>query len=339
MTEMENGGGPARRVESLLKQGDVTATDLREKYEEIYRESEVWLYQKSHGVHSVVYSLIKDLLPGSRVLDIGCGAGRLAIMCAHTAREVQAIDFSAAAIEIGELNATCAGTKVDFAVADVDSFHDNDVQEFDVTTMLGVLEHVEDPLSILKKINSLTRPNGTIIVSCPNFINQRGFSYMTLLTLLGLPMSLADLRQVDYMAMKDWCEKSGLTFEKTVGAIYKFGWGQKAAADMVKRVPLAVLDSGLEMAFNHSAYDQWIERMCRPTEEMLTWLESHGVLKHIHREIEICPTRKTGISDELWARITKYLSEDIESDPYYSDVAPFCYMGGEAIYILRKVPG
>ena len=58
---------------------------------------------------------------------------------------------------------------------------------------------------------------------------------MTLLTLFGLPMSLADHRQVTYVDMQRWCKKTGFQLQKTVGAIYRFAWEEGAVEDMLDK--------------------------------------------------------------------------------------------------------
>jgi ubiquinone biosynthesis O-methyltransferase len=312
---------------------------VREKYEEIYEDSEAWLYAKSHGVHSVVYSLIADRVRGRTVLDVGCGAGRLAIMCAHHAVEVRGFDFSETAIVIADLNAASAGQDVDFRVADIDTFcATSETASYDVVTMLGVLEHVEDPVATLRDISPLIRDGGTLVVSCPNFINPRGFMYMTLLTLFGLPMSLADLRQVDHMNLREWAAATGYGVEQVAGALYRFGWDEKAVADMERRVPLAVHDSGLDLPLDYERYGAWLERMAAPMTETLAWLESRGVLQRIRRALELRFERVVDVGDELWERMSRYMNENIEADPFYSTEPPFAYLGGECIYVLEKLP-
>lgn len=311
--------------------------DLQIKYEEIYRDSDVWLFTKSNGIHSVVLGQIKEYLSNKRVLDVGCGAGRLAIMCANFAKEVTGFDFSESAIRLARLCASCTKTNnVEFLVSDINKYCQQISKKYDVITMIGVLEHVQEPVNILREVTNILDKHGTLIIACPNFINFRGFSYMTLLTLFGLPMSLADLRQIDIKDIKIWAENVGLKLEKTFGAIYKFAWAKKASKDMIKRVPEAIEDKNLKIELDFKAYSAWLDRMAEFNEEYLNWLKQQGVLKSIKRSVKMKVERDKNIDSVLWEKIKRYLNEDIKSDPYYSNTPPFCYMGGEGIYLLKK---
>jgi 2-polyprenyl-6-hydroxyphenyl methylase/3-demethylubiquinone-9 3-methyltransferase len=311
--------------------------DLHVKYEEIYRDSDVWLYTKSHGVHSAILGQIKDYLLSKKVLDVGCGAGRLTIMCAHFAKEATGFDFSESAIKLARLCASCTKTNnVEFFVSDINEFCEQASRKYDVITMAGVLEHIQEPVTTLRAVAELLDKDGILVVSCPNFINFRGFSYMTLLTLFGLPMSLADLQQIDVKDIRAWAKNVGLKLEKTLGAIYKFGWAEKASKDMIKRVPLAIKDKNLGIEVDFEAYNTWLDRIVEFNEEYLNWLKQQGILKLIERSVKINVERDENIDSVLWEKVKQYLDEDIKSDPYYSDTPPFCYMGGEGIYLLKN---
>lgn len=325
------------KVESILVDKNKTAI-IQAKYEEIYGKSDVWLYKKSHGVHSVILSAINKELDGAKYLDLGCGAGRLAIMCSYFAEEVWGIDFSKNAIELAKLCSMCTDRdNIKFFHGDLDNFCERESNLFDIVSMVGVLEHVPDPVSTLKKTLSILKNGGLLVISCPNFVNFRGFTYMTLLSLFDLPMSLADLRQIDIKDIKIWAAEVGLTLERTIGAIYKFAFSEKASADMIKRVPLAIRDKGLDIKFNYEMYNRWLNRMVDFNQSYLDWLFDHGILKSIQKSVQIKAENKTDMKPKLWRKICSYLNEDITSDPYYSDTPPICYFGGEGIYFLRKI--
>ena len=324
------------KVQSYLVE-DGGPDGLHRKYEEIYQKSDAWLYTKSHGVHSVVLGEIKEEIKDKRVLDMGCGAGRLAIMCAHSASHVDGIDFSESAVFIAERNAECCGiTNIRFHADDISTFDPGIGMAYDVITSIGVLEHVPDPLVTLRRLNSMLAPGGLAVVSCPNFLNFRGHTYMTLLTLFGLPMSLADLRQVDYHDIQQWSAQSGFNHERTVGAIYGFAWGEKAITDMIKRVPAALSDKPISADLDHDSYQKWLHKNLDSNTKFLQYLEEASLLKRIQRQVKLQFKKTADVPEGLWDKMNQYIDEDITTDPYYCDVEPFCYFGGEGIYFLRK---
>ena len=309
---------------------------LQDKYEEIYRDSDVWLYKRSNGIHSVIYNHIKGKINNKNVLDVGCGAGRLSIMMGFVANFVDAFDFSECAISIAKKNAECCGVRnVNFFIDEIEKFLPKDGKKYDLITLVGVIEHVKDPKAVLTKFGNLLKNHGNLIVSCPNFLNFRGDSYMTLLSLFGLPMSLADLRQIDYTNIKDWAETTGFELEKTVGAIYNSSWGEKAVKDMIKRVPLAVQDKQLKIELDYSYYNSWLESRIESNRMLLDFLEENGFLKRITKQVEMNFSNVDNIEKKLWSKMFEYINEDIEGDPYYSDVTPINYIGGECIYFLK----
>lgn len=322
------------KIRSALVEG-AGARDLKRKYEEIYASSDVWLYRKSQGVHTVIFSLIEDLLPGARALDAGCGAGRLSLMCATRATAVVGVDFSEGAIAIASLCADACDVKnTSFVCEDLTRF--SDPEPFDLVTLIGTLEHVPDPVESLRDLNRHLRPGGIAVVSCPNFLNFRGHTYMTLLTLFDLPMSLADVRQVAYWDIRAWAARTGFEHVASAGAIYRFAWDRKSIEDMIRRVPAALRDRDLGVTVDLPRYNAWLESMEEPNRAALEWLERQGVLRRIERRVTLSPRRPNGVDDDLWGRIQEYLCEDIEADPYWSDVEPLCFQGGEGIYLLRK---
>jgi len=330
-----SGDEASKRVESLASRTR-DLTQLKQKYDEIYARSDVWLYPKSQGIHSVILSLLPADLTGKRVLDVGCGAGRLAINCSTRGALVTGFDFSEPAVALAEMNAACAGSEARFVVDEIETFCAAADVRYDIAVMVGVLEHVPDPVTTLRSLGSIIADDGLLITSSPNFVNLRGFSYMTLLTLLDLPLSLADVRQVDEQAMQEWSTAAGWSYEQCLGAIYRFGWDERAAADMTKRLPLAVRDAKLEYGFDYGAYSSWLTRVCATGHELLEWLHGEGMLKRIEPNAPIAMARAVDVDEELWGLMMRYMDEDVTADPYYCDVRPLSTMGGEGIYVLRN---
>ena len=81
---------------------------------------------------------------GKKVLDVGCGTGLFAWSAAKKGANVTGIDFSEEAIKIAKKRQNIANLK----------FEKKDVKEikekFDVIVSIGTLEHMDNPLKILR---------------------------------------------------------------------------------------------------------------------------------------------------------------------------------------------
>lgn len=98
------------------------------------------------------------------VLDIGCGGGGFI-------KRLQGLGFQVHGLDASPLACRLAGE----SVGAENIFHgdlmsvDFPASSYDVITMWHVIEHVHDPLAVLKKARLLLKDDGLLIVCCPNF--------------------------------------------------------------------------------------------------------------------------------------------------------------------------
>ncbi|NYF99089.1 methyltransferase domain-containing protein [Janibacter cremeus] len=121
----------------------------------------------SHGDRTAENSagyLLPYLGPRTRLLDVGCGPGSITLDLAERVGEAVGVDGSAAVIERAR---SAAGTKGDgrtvFEVADALALPFAD-DSFDVTHAHQVLQHVGDPVAVLREMARVTRPGGLVAV-------------------------------------------------------------------------------------------------------------------------------------------------------------------------------
>ncbi len=105
---------------------------------------------------------IQDQVPSGRVLDIGCSVGGFL----HTAKER---GYDTLGLELNERTAKYAeemyGVKVERKLLHECGFEDN---SFDLVTMFGVIEHLPEPIDVVKDIYRILKPGGIFLGICPN---------------------------------------------------------------------------------------------------------------------------------------------------------------------------
>ena len=106
------------------------------------------------------------LRPGARVLEIGCGAGLLAVALAQRGLCVQAIDAAEAMVELARQHALATGTAVRLSVNVGDAcalaFAD---ASFDLVLAIGVMDYLTRPELAMREMARVTRPGGHVILT------------------------------------------------------------------------------------------------------------------------------------------------------------------------------
>jgi len=112
--------------------------------------------------HRHVAPVLSNASKPLQILDVGSGGGEFAYLLKKLGHQVTGI----------EPNKGYAGYSIDQYELDVRVGFIQDAQlpasGFDLITIWHVLEHTEDPLSVLKFLHSLLKPDGTLVVEVPN---------------------------------------------------------------------------------------------------------------------------------------------------------------------------
>lgn len=105
----------------------------------------------------------KDCLP--KMLDIGCAHGFLLDEARKLGWETQGLEFSdeAASYAVNKLNLNVSTGSIMQA-----DFPEN---SFNIVTMIGVIEHLADPIVAIRKINKILKPGGYLAITT---INTKG---------------------------------------------------------------------------------------------------------------------------------------------------------------------
>lgn len=106
-------------------------------------------------------SLINKFSKKGKILDIGCGTGEFLKACLKNGWEITAIEPNENAWENSVIN-----TNNNF-YKDVLSLKNKNT--YDVITLWHVFEHLYNPNEIIKKLKSLIKDEGVIILAVPNY--------------------------------------------------------------------------------------------------------------------------------------------------------------------------
>src|SRR6266478_2331776 len=115
------------------------------------------------GENQRVDAAARLLAGGERLLDVGCGAGVLALAVKGKFREVFGVDVAQPAIEAARRNGVVA-SRVDLNSEPLPF----DAEFFDAVTFLSVIPYVYDPYHALRECHRVLRRGGMLCVSAAN---------------------------------------------------------------------------------------------------------------------------------------------------------------------------
>lgn len=107
--------------------------------------------------------VLARIRPGVRVLDYGCGTGDFVAPMQRAGAEVYGVDVSDVALSVARKKAPRAHYRLLTAEESL-PFSDG---EFDCVIAMEVVEHVFDLQSLFRELNRVSKPGGTLLVSCP----------------------------------------------------------------------------------------------------------------------------------------------------------------------------
>ncbi|HUZ10417.1 MAG TPA: methyltransferase domain-containing protein [Acidimicrobiales bacterium] len=142
---------------------------IRNQYKTWESRAESWDRENSSAVQPVADALLDmlDVGPGARVIDLGCGTGRLALPIAQLGAEVLAVDVSPAMIdELAQQARTLGLTSVQTMVAPLERLSLSP-DDYDLIVSNYALHHLrnDDKTRLVAATYRWLRPGGRLVIA------------------------------------------------------------------------------------------------------------------------------------------------------------------------------
>lgn len=210
---------------------------------------------RSHTWRTVANSaayLLDQLRPGTSVLDVGCGPGTITIDIAARVAPGLVVGVDASADVVAQAAATAAArelSNVRFVTGDAYALDFAD-ETFDVVHAHQTLQHVRDPVAVLREMARVTKPGGVIAARDADY---GGMIWYPLLA--GLTRWMAMYQAVHHAngsepdagrRLRAWAMEAGFSSVTSTGSTWCFAddaeraWWGSLWADRVRKSGLGV---------------------------------------------------------------------------------------------------
>jgi len=178
-----------------------------------------------HEINPLRLSFIesKCKLNDKNIIDVGCGGGILSEALAKSGGHVTGIDMGKMPLDIARLHALEAELTIDYQQITAEQKAEQDAKAFDIVTCMEMLEHVPDPVSVIKACAELVKSDGDVFFST---LNRHPKAY--LFAVIGaeyilkmLPKGTHDYKRfIRPSEMASWCRQAGLEVCDITGLSY-----------------------------------------------------------------------------------------------------------------------
>jgi ubiquinone/menaquinone biosynthesis C-methylase UbiE len=152
---------------------DLQQADKGRLYEGIEYQ-DFWVRDDRKKLHLLEQKLLRKLLPssGRRILDLGCGYGRLANLYLDRFDEVVLLDGSMSLLREAK---QVIGSRASYIAADINHLPFSG-SCFDSILMMRVFHHIEDSARLLNSISAKLAGQGVLVFNYSNKINPKFIS-------------------------------------------------------------------------------------------------------------------------------------------------------------------
>ena len=146
----------------ILRKTKIEINEIENTYDnKKYFSGYIENYKEFIKIFNQMLNLIEKYKNPGKILDIGCGLGLFLYLAKKRGWE-------ASGIEISKFASNFAKNKLKLNVINSDNLNIFQDNLFDVIVVNHVLEHIENPLLILKQIKKKLNINGILLIGVPN---------------------------------------------------------------------------------------------------------------------------------------------------------------------------
>jgi len=137
--------------------------------------------------------------------------------------DVIGIDMGEMPLNIAKLHALEAGLTIDYQQITAEQKAEQSAGQFDIVTCMEMLEHVPDPISVIKACAQLVKPGGDLFFST---LNRHPKAYLVAVLGAEYVMNMLPKGTHDYQRfirpseMASWCRQAGLEVHDITGLSY-----------------------------------------------------------------------------------------------------------------------
>jgi 2-polyprenyl-3-methyl-5-hydroxy-6-metoxy-1,4-benzoquinol methylase len=139
----------------------LAARDLNREYQD--NEERKYAYDFDYLMHHYMMQTFAPFLPTGRALEMGCYKGEFTRRLSQHFSDVTVVEGSSDLLEEARKN---VGTNVRFLHGQFENIILD--EQFDAIFLVHTLEHLDEPVAVLKRINRWLSPLGKLFLAVPN---------------------------------------------------------------------------------------------------------------------------------------------------------------------------
>jgi len=198
----------------------MVTTEYDDYYDlDFVKKGQEFEYPKRETVFMDIANRAQKVAKGKKILDVGCGDGHFLHCC-------EKLGFETVGVEPSKLLSEYASKKINGRV--INGYYTQNLfpeRSFDVITFIQVIEHLQNPVEILKIAYYNLKPGGVLIIEVPSRLSPHFLAYRAtrIKWFVKPPDGIIDCH-VSYFSpktMRRLCELAGFSEQQLITGRWK----------------------------------------------------------------------------------------------------------------------